>query len=49
MPVLIDAACGVEYKVVIAGSGPMEKKLKKQVKKLGLKKCNFFGISERRG
>jgi rhamnosyl/mannosyltransferase len=41
--ILIEAAKGVDYPVVIVGSGPMETDLKQQAKKLGLHNIYFLG------
>jgi len=41
--ILIEAAKGADYPVVIVGSGPMEKDLKKQAEKLGLQNIYFLG------
>ena len=41
--ILIDAAQGIDYPIVIAGAGPIEEELKAQVKRLGLKNIHFLG------
>lgn len=44
---LLDALSGVNYPVVIAGSGPFEEQLKQQALRLGLKNIIFLGsVSE---
>jgi len=40
---LIDACKNADFKVVIAGAGPLEQKLKSQVKDLGLNNIQFAG------
>jgi glycosyltransferase involved in cell wall biosynthesis len=40
---LIDAAAGLPWPIVIAGSGPMESELKAQAKRLGLTNLHFLG------
>jgi len=40
---LINACKGADFKVVIAGAGPLEQKLKSQVKDLGLNNIQFAG------
>lgn len=41
--ILIDAIVNAPFKVIIAGAGPTEKKLKAKVKKLGLTNVEFVG------
>jgi rhamnosyl/mannosyltransferase len=41
--ILIEAAQGLDYPIVIVGSGPIEKELKKQAIKLGLSNIHFLG------
>jgi rhamnosyl/mannosyltransferase len=41
--ILIDAAQGLDYPIVIAGAGPIEADLKQQVRDLGLKNIHFLG------
>lgn len=41
--ILLDAARGLDYPIVIVGSGPIEDELKKQAKKLGLSNVHFLG------
>jgi rhamnosyl/mannosyltransferase len=42
--ILIAAAQGIDYPVVIIGSGPIEKELKAQATKLGLRNIHFLGL-----
>lgn len=42
--ILLEAAQQIEYPIVIAGSGPMEKSLKEQAVKLSLKNVHFLGF-----
>jgi len=45
--ILIEAAKGLDYPIVIVGAGPIERDLKKHVHKLGLKNFYFLGaVSE---
>ena len=41
--ILLDALQGVDYPVVIVGSGPVEDELKKHVARLGLRNAHFLG------
>lgn len=41
--ILVEAARNSDYPIVIVGAGPIEKKLKEQVKKLGLNNIHFVG------
>jgi rhamnosyl/mannosyltransferase len=41
--ILIEAMMGAPYPVVLVGAGPMEDKLKQQVKKIGLTNIHFLG------
>ena len=41
--IVIDAAKGVDYKIVIVGAGPIESELKEQVKRLGIDNILFLG------
>lgn len=41
---LIEAACKINYPILIVGSGPMEYQLRAQVNKLGLDNVHFLGI-----
>lgn len=41
--ILLEAAKGTEYPIVIAGDGPMEGELKKQAAALGLRNVHFLG------
>lgn len=41
--ILLDAAKGTDYPIVIVGSGPIETELKTQVVKLGLRNIHFLG------
>lgn len=41
--ILIEAAQGLDYPIVIAGAGPIEAKLKIQARALGLKNIHFLG------
>jgi len=41
--ILIEAAKGVDYPIVIVGAGPIENELKEQVARLGLKNIYFLG------
>ncbi len=41
--ILLDALQGVDYPVVIVGSGPVEDELKKHVERLGLRNVHFLG------
>ena len=42
--ILIEAARNSDYPIVIAGTGPIEKELKEQVKNLGIKNIHFVGF-----
>ena len=42
--ILLEAMKGIDYPVVIVGSGPVESELKKQVLSLGLKNIHFLGV-----
>jgi rhamnosyl/mannosyltransferase len=41
--ILLDAAKGLDYPIVIAGAGPIEAELKAQATRLGLKNIHFIG------
>ena len=41
--ILLEAAQGIDYPIVIVGSGPIEKELKAQVAQLGLRNIHFMG------
>lgn len=41
--ILIDAAQGVDYPIVIVGAGPIERELKAQAAELGLRNIHFLG------
>jgi rhamnosyl/mannosyltransferase len=41
--ILLDAAQGVDYPIVIVGAGPIERKLKVQAKRLDLRNVHFLG------
>jgi glycosyltransferase involved in cell wall biosynthesis len=41
--ILIEAAVGAPYPIVIVGAGPIEEELKQQAKALGLKNIHFLG------
>jgi O-antigen biosynthesis rhamnosyltransferase len=41
--ILLDALAGIDYPVVIAGSGPIENELLAHAKELGLKNVHFVG------
>lgn len=41
--ILLDAIVNTDFRVIIAGAGPTEKRLKKQVQRLGLKNVEFIG------
>lgn len=41
--ILLDAAKGLDYPIVIVGSGPIETALKKQAQELGLNNIHFLG------
>ncbi len=42
--ILLDSMKNADYTLLIAGAGPMEAKLKKQVRKLGLSNVRFLGF-----
>ncbi|OQW78091.1 MAG: glycosyl transferase family 1 [Proteobacteria bacterium ST_bin11] len=42
--VLLKAAQGTDYPIVIAGSGPIERELKNQSEQIGLKNIHFLGV-----
>lgn len=42
--ILVDAALNSDYPIVVVGSGPIEKKLKEQAEKLGVKNIHFLGF-----
>lgn len=42
--ILLDALQGVDYPVVIVGSGPVEKELKLHAERLGLNNIHFLGV-----
>jgi rhamnosyl/mannosyltransferase len=42
--ILIEAAKGVDYSIVIVGAGPIEAELKAQAAELGLKNIHFLGL-----
>lgn len=41
--ILLDAAVGTQYPIVIVGAGPIEKELRAQSQQLGLKNVHFLG------
>lgn len=41
--ILMDAAQGTTFPIVIVGAGPLEEKLKNQARQLGLRNLHFFG------
>ena len=42
--ILLEAAQGIDYPIVIVGAGPVEVELKEQVTKLGLRNIHFLGL-----
>ena len=42
--IVLEASKGVDYPIVILGSGPIEQELKSQVKALGLRNVHFLGM-----
>jgi len=42
--ILLEASKGADYPIVIVGAGPMERALKEQASKLGLRNIHFLGL-----